>query len=73
MPDSNGGSVKKKVARKKAVRKKKSGFVFIGNGNDDPSEITAYGYTFKLNGDPVEVKDEFAAKKLAGHSHFKQL
>lgn len=48
-------------------------FSFIGNGNDDPKEITVYGYTFVLNGDPIEIKDKFAIMKLSVNSHFLEI
>lgn len=44
-------------------------FTFIGNGNDDPKNIKLYGYSFALNGDAVEVVEEWIQKKLSG-GHF---
>lgn len=44
-------------------------FVFIGNGDHDPMQIEAFGHLFELNGDPVEVSGDVAAK-LSGNSHF---
>ena len=60
----------KKATKKKVTKKPKSRFfVFVGDGNDDPSHISMMGYDFKLNGRKVKVSDE-AAAKLANNSHF---
>lgn len=45
-------------------------FQYIGAEGSNPRETTTLGYTFTLNGDPVEV-DEFTAAKLAGNRHFR--
>ena len=62
-------AAKKKVAKKPAKRS----FVFCGDliGGDDPVWCHMFGYSFKLNGAAVKVKDEHAVK-LATHSHFKE-
>lgn len=47
-------------------------FVFIGDKTGHgPDELKLYGFTFKKNGDPVEVDNAAVAKQLAGNSHFK--
>jgi len=65
----------KKKATKKTTSKpsKKRSFVFCGDliGGDNPSWCHMHGYSFKLGGAAVKVKDEHAAK-LATHSHFKE-
>lgn len=47
-------------------------FRFIGSGDkrSDPDQITAFGYTFGLNGDPVEVSDDHAIHKFSGNPNF---
>lgn len=65
----------------------KGGFVFIGDkvhhftnrtGHpivsqpDNPRSITMHGYTFALNGEPVEVTKDVAAK-LSNNSHFSEV
>ena len=62
----------KKAAKKKVAKKVEHGFVFIGNGNDDPSNICMGGYVFQLNGHAVEVAEPFASR-LRGNSHFKEV
>jgi len=47
-------------------------FTFVGNGNDDPKEIKLYGLSFKLNGHPIRVVNDFAISKLKYNSHFSQ-
>ncbi len=46
-------------------------FVFTGDkvGGCDPAWCEMHGYSFKLDGAAVKVKDDVAAK-LATHSHF---
>jgi len=61
-----------KKAKKKVEQKVEHGFVFIGNGNDDPSNICMGGYVFQLNGRPVDVPEPFAGK-LRTHTHFKEV
>jgi len=60
----------KKVAKK--VIPTEHGFVFIGDGNADPATCSAWGYTFQLNGRPVEVH-AIAAARLRKHTHFKEV
>ncbi|MCJ8334621.1 MAG: hypothetical protein MJH10_10310 [Epibacterium sp.] len=53
---------------------KPQAFVFIGDPNapkTSPETITAYGCTFALDGDAVEVSAEHV-DKLDGNSHFKR-
>lgn len=50
----------------------KKGFVYIGQGDSNPSYIGLYGYMFDLNGDPVEVAEPFASN-LRTNSHFKEV
>ena len=60
--------------RGRPAKPKSQAFVFIGDPNapkTSPETITAYGCTFALNGDAVEVPAEHAAK-LDGNSHFKR-
>lgn len=47
-------------------------FVFVGNGDGDPDEITMYGVTFRLNGPGVEVSDPEGIRKLQWNNHFRQ-
>lgn len=44
-------------------------FRFVGNNDNDPSEVTFWGHTFAL-GKPVSVEDERVIAKLRGNSHF---
>ena len=48
------------------------GFVYIGQGKENPSNIGLYGYMFKLNGEAVEVDEPFASN-LRTNSHFKEV
>jgi hypothetical protein len=64
------------------------GFVFVGDTPhtytdtqgrgrpatqpDNPPYITMYGYSFQLNGAPVDVSDD-VARKLRTNSHFKEV
>ena len=50
----------------------KKGFVYIGQGKENPDYIGLYGYMFDLNGDAVEV-DEAVASKLRTNNHFKEV
>ena len=50
----------------------KKGFVYIGQGKENPSNIGLYGYMFKLNGEAVEVDEPFASN-LRTNSHFKEV
>lgn len=47
-------------------------FIYIGNpaGKDARSDTRMFGYSFEY-GVPVEVKEEWVAKKLQGNSHFR--
>ena len=40
--------------------------------NSDPQEINACNYMFQLNGEPIEVDPESAAR-LAKNNHFKEV
>ena len=62
---------KKKVA-KKAAKKIEHGFVFIGNGDNDPANICMGNHVFQLNGRPVDIPEPFASK-LRRHTHFKEV
>ena len=44
-------------------------FRFIGNGDNDPVQVTLHGVTFPL-GKSVDVTDEVLAAKLRANSHF---
>jgi len=48
------------------------GFVYIGQGDENPSYIGLYGYMFYLNGDAVAVEEPFASN-LRTNSHFKEI
>ncbi len=45
-------------------------FQYIGYGKDSPEKTTVYGYTFELNGVPVDVVSENAVAKLKGNASF---
>ena len=65
----------KKTAKKRAkkiAKKVEHGFVFVGNGDNDPETIGLYRCHFKLNGKPVEVPEPFAGY-LRTNSHFKEV
>ena len=62
-----------KKAKKKVVKKVEHGFVFIGNGKDDPASIKLDDYLFLLNGKPVEVADTVLASRLRNNSHFTEV
>ncbi len=47
-------------------------FTFIGDGDNDPQAITAFGYAFELGGPAVEVEDAHAIRKLSGNANFAQ-
>ena len=44
-------------------------FRFIGNGDNDPEELTLLGVSF-AKGKAVNVDDEALIAKLKGNSHF---
>lgn len=44
----------------------KVSFVFVGDGDNDPDEITVWGLRFELDGDPVELDDEGLTKQAPG-------
>lgn len=44
-------------------------FRFVGNGDNDPAEVTLRGVTFPKD-KPVVVDDDALAEKLRGNSHF---
>jgi len=48
------------------------GFVYIGQGDSNPSYIGLYGYMFYLNGEAVEVEEPFASN-LRTNNHFKEV
>ena len=62
----------KKAKKKVAKKKVEHGFVFIGNGDNDPANICMGSYVFQLNGRPVDVPEPFAGK-LRTHTHFKEV
>lgn len=45
-------------------------FRYIGDGNESPITTVAYGVEFRLGGNPQDVTDAFAAKKLLGNRCF---
>jgi hypothetical protein len=47
-------------------------FKFIGNGDNDPDEITLYGRTFSGK-KAVEITDPDAIAKLQANSHFSEV
>jgi len=65
---------------KKSEKKKDAGlsapeptfpkFRFVGEGEDDPKEISHFGVVFELDGDPVEVESQLILGKIIGNSHF---
>ena len=86
LAEHNGESPPAVVVKVEAV-KPKGGFVFTGacakaytqkDGPpitfqpDNPPFITMYGYTFALNGEPVEVTNDVASL-LTKHSHFSEV
>jgi len=48
-------------------------FVYVGNGDNDPQTIEAFGLRFELNGPPVAVRDKELIGKLSGNNHFKHV
>ena len=66
---------KKKVSKKsgRPAGSTLKSFVFVGDlrpgDMHNPDSTVFGGYEFVLNGDPVKVSAEVAAK-LSGHSHF---
>lgn len=52
-------------------------FQYIGDQRakepNNPREITLFGARFKLDGDPVEVSDADAVRRLRGNSHFQEM
>ena len=44
-------------------------FQYISQTDNPPRITEAFGYEFKLDGEPVEVKDEFAISKLKNMAH----
>lgn len=46
-------------------------FQYIGDNNEPPIKTTCYGYDFVLDGDAVEVEDEFVIEKLKGSKTFR--
>lgn len=44
-------------------------FKYISNTPDAPKKTVIFGYKFELDGEPVEVTDEFVIKKLLGAAH----
>ena len=48
-------------------------FRYIGDDNSPPEITTVFGYKFKLNGDPVDVKESAFIKKLKGNTTFKEV
>lgn len=47
-------------------------FRYIGDDNSPPEVTEVFGYKFKLNGDPVDVKESAFIKKLRGNATFKK-
>jgi hypothetical protein len=45
-------------------------FKYIGAGVEPPETALAYGITFTLNGDPVDVNDAHICAKLGGNPSF---
>ncbi len=45
-------------------------FQYIGDDVDSPRETTIYGYTFELNGMPVDVQEPAFISKLTGNPTF---
>ena len=48
-------------------------FRYIGDDNSPPEVTEVFGYKFKLNGDPVDVKESAFIKKLRGNATFKEV
>lgn len=51
-------------------------FRFVGDPRHDghgPDNVSVLGHTFVKNGEPTEVSDETAIRKLRGNSHFAEL
>lgn len=46
-------------------------FQYIGDGADAPATCEIYDQFFVLNGEPVEVTNQFTIKKLIGNRSFK--
>lgn len=49
-------------------------FQYVGDKSGEGHEVLeAFGYTFNLRGDPVEVKDPSLADTFRTNSHFKEV
>ena len=48
-------------------------FRYIGDDNSPPEVTEVFGYKFKLNGDPVDVKESAFIKKLRGNATFNEV
>lgn len=48
-------------------------FTFIGAGKAAPEVVTAFGKTFELRGDAVEITDPTAIEKLSNNPSFKRV
>lgn len=45
-------------------------FQYIGDGKDSPQTTDIFGYVFELNGEPVDVTQQWAIDKLQGNKTF---
>ena len=50
-------------------------FKFIGNGDNDPSDVTAFGMVFRVSKESCEAEtdDPHVIDKLRGNSHFEEV
>lgn len=46
-------------------------FQYVGHGEDSPINCDVFDLHFVLNGEPVDVTNEFVIKKLIGNKSFK--
>lgn len=45
-------------------------FQYVGDGDNSPQTTEVFGHTFELKGEPVDVKNPAAIKKLKGNKTF---
>lgn len=48
-------------------------FSYIGDGAGAPEVTTVFGYTFRLGGDAIDVKEPAVIRKLQGNKTFRMV
>lgn len=48
-------------------------FIYVGQHENSPKNVTAFGYTFEKQGTPVDVREDSIISKLSSNRSFREV